>query len=102
MQKTKTPPKLPHEVTTADQLKEAKRELALRKSVYPKWIFANKISREQADWQIAIMETIVNTLEKLMMLEQVSDDIKNETIQFPSLQKNEQDQQHESKPSPEH
>ena len=55
-------------MTIADQLTCAKRELALRKSCYPGWVRANKITREKADHEIAGMAAIVATLETVQML----------------------------------
>jgi hypothetical protein len=45
-------------VTTADKLKEAKRELAMRKRNYPKWVAAGTLDPEKAARQTAIMEAI--------------------------------------------
>ena len=50
----------------------AKRELALRKNVYPKWI-GTRMTKAKADEEIATMEAIVATLEKCQMLKEVGD-----------------------------
>ena len=52
-------------IDLADQLKEARRELALRKHVYPGFIKRGKLTEGQADYAIAAMEAIVQTLARL-------------------------------------
>lgn len=51
--------------TLAEMVKEAERELALRRRVYPRRIAAKQMKQEQADRQIQVMEAIVTTLAKL-------------------------------------
>lgn len=53
-------------VSLADQLKCAKRELALRRSAYPKWVTAKRINPLKAENEIAAMAAIVATLEQLI------------------------------------
>lgn len=48
-----------------EQLSEARRELALRKAVYPGFVQRGKLSQRDADRQIALMAEIVRTLETL-------------------------------------
>jgi hypothetical protein len=43
----------------------ARRELALRKRVYPKLIFQQKMSGDEADSEIELMSRICSTLEQL-------------------------------------
>jgi hypothetical protein len=50
-------------ISYADQLTCAKRELALRKSAYPKWVATGRMTRDAADTEIARMQAIVQTLE---------------------------------------
>ena len=52
-------------ITLQDMVKEAQRELALRKQVYPKWVTAARMSEGQATWHLAVMEEIVKTLTRL-------------------------------------
>lgn len=47
----------------SDQIAEAKREVSMRKSVYPNRVKAMKMSQREANTQIALMEAIVKTLE---------------------------------------
>lgn len=64
----------------ADQIKCAKRELALRRSAYPRWIARGTLKQADADHEIESMEAIVATLEKLKMLEEVGDEMKAQTF----------------------
>jgi hypothetical protein len=52
-------------VTIADQLKCARRELALRQRAYPRWIDNGRMSRDEADREIEAMSAIVATLQTL-------------------------------------
>ena len=52
-------------ITLEDQIKEARRELALRKRVYPKWVRRGDMTEGQATYYITVMETIVATLTRL-------------------------------------
>ena len=51
-----------------DALKEARRELAIRKSVYPRWVKSEQydLTQEKADRQIADMARVVKVLEALV------------------------------------
>ena len=57
-------------MTLTDQLAAARRELTLRRSAYPGWVRANKITKEKADHEIAAMTAIVATLEKVQILDE--------------------------------
>lgn len=52
-------------LTIADQLASAKRELAMRRRFYPRWVQADKMSSTTASHEIACMEAIIATLEGL-------------------------------------
>ena len=58
-------------VPLTDQIKAAKRELALRKSAYPKWVTSGRMKREVADYEIAAMEAILASLEALLSVQAV-------------------------------
>ena len=58
-------------VPLTDQIKAAKREVALRKSAYPKWVISGRMKREVADHEIAAMEAIVASLEALLAVQAV-------------------------------
>lgn len=46
-------------ITTADKLACLKREIAMRKRVYPRWVEAGRLSSAKAADEIAIMEAIM-------------------------------------------
>ena len=52
------------EVSLPEQLDAAKRELALRRRTYPRWVSAGKMKQAKADHEIAAMAAIVGTLER--------------------------------------
>lgn len=45
------------------QLTEARRELAMREGVYPRWIDDGKITARLADRRIRLMQAIIETLQ---------------------------------------
>ena len=47
------------DVTLAEKLHSAERELKMRRQVYPRWVARQKMSQEQADHEIRCMEAIV-------------------------------------------
>jgi hypothetical protein len=49
--------------TTKELIACAKRELALRRNVYPKWVASGRMKAEQCEHEIACMEAIVVELE---------------------------------------
>jgi hypothetical protein len=53
-------------ITLAEQLAEAKRELALRKQLYPQWVKSGRLDAETARYQVLCMEEIVRTLERVL------------------------------------
>lgn len=62
----------------ADMLDAARRELAMRKSCYPKWIVSGRMTQAKADHEIACMEGIVERIEMLKLLEEVSEEMKRQ------------------------
>jgi hypothetical protein len=52
-------------MTLEDQVKEARRELALRKVVYPKQVARGTLTEGQAAYHLAAMAAIVATLTRL-------------------------------------
>jgi hypothetical protein len=54
-------------ISLADQIKEAQRELALRKKLYPQWIKRGTLTEGQATYYLQAMEAIVQTLRQLDM-----------------------------------
>ena len=53
------------EVSLSDQVACAKRELALRRRVYPQWVGAKRMNQFKAESEILAMQAIVRTLEDL-------------------------------------
>jgi len=51
------------DVSWPDKIKCVKRELALRKSAYPKWVASGRMKKETADREIEVMEAIVQDYE---------------------------------------
>lgn len=45
-------------ITTADKRREAERELAMRRRVYPRMVETGRMLKVDADRQIAVMEAI--------------------------------------------
>jgi hypothetical protein len=58
-------------ITTADKLACAKRELALRKSAYPRWVEQGKLSAGKAAHEIDCMRAIVADYEDALVEEAV-------------------------------
>ncbi|HTK34594.1 MAG TPA: hypothetical protein VL358_04800 [Caulobacteraceae bacterium] len=50
-------------VPLADQIACVKRELALRRSAYPRWVAGHKLTQEKADHELAAMAAVLATLE---------------------------------------
>lgn len=49
--------------TIEQQIASVKRELALRKNVYPKWVASGRMQQDSADHEIECMQEVLNTLE---------------------------------------
>ena len=52
--------------TLEEQIKEVEREIALRKSVYPRWIEKGKLKPDKAARQIETMEAVARSLYVLL------------------------------------
>lgn len=52
-------------ITLHAQIAEAKRELALRKRVYPRWVKDQRMSATEAQYQLEAMAAILETLTSL-------------------------------------
>ena len=52
-------------ITLEDQVKEAQRELALRKKLYPKWVRRGDLTEGEAIYSLTAMAAIVETLSRL-------------------------------------
>lgn len=49
-------------ITLKDMTKEIGRELGMRRSLYPKWVAAKRMSQDEADTRIAVMDAVYQTL----------------------------------------
>ena len=58
-------------VTISEQLACAKREVGMRKRVYPRRVEAGRMTQAKADAETAAMEAIVATLEQLERAERL-------------------------------
>jgi hypothetical protein len=63
-----TPETAPDRFTVRELIEEARREAGMRRHVYEKQIRAGRMSREQADRQIDLMEAIVRRLTRTAAL----------------------------------
>ena len=52
-------------IALAEQIAEAQRELALRRTCYPAWVQSGKLDAGDATYQLKVMEAIVRTLMRL-------------------------------------
>ena len=52
----------PAAVSLDDQIRCLKREIAMRKNVYPKWLASGRMSRKEADREIDAMTAALHTL----------------------------------------
>lgn len=52
-------------VTLPEQIACVRREIALRKSAYPKWVESRRMGQAKADREIEAMEAVLDTLEEL-------------------------------------
>jgi hypothetical protein len=52
-------------ITLAEQIAEAQRELALRRSCYPAWVKSGKLDAGDAYYRLQAQEAIVRTLQRL-------------------------------------
>jgi hypothetical protein len=55
-------------VSIPDQIKCARRELAMRERVYPRWVQDGRMKQDAADREMAAMAAIVKTLEGLQQV----------------------------------
>ena len=53
------------EIPLANQIAELKREIAIRKNTFPKWVAQGRMTQAKADQQIQDMTAALHTLLKL-------------------------------------
>ena len=56
-------------VTIPEMVREAEREVALRRRVYPRWVAEGRMKQHHAARQIALMEAIAEELARREMAE---------------------------------
>jgi len=54
---------MPSEISIDEQIKEVKREIGMRRRVYPKW--NGGVMSEKQQYQIRVMEAVLASLEKI-------------------------------------
>jgi hypothetical protein len=54
------------DITITEMVREVERELTLRRRVYPGWVAAKRMTKNNADRQIAVMEAVSRELQKRM------------------------------------
>lgn len=57
----------PRMISLQRQLECVRREIALRKRVYPRWVANERMSEAKAAEEIATMEAVAQTLEQLAL-----------------------------------
>lgn len=57
----------------ADQLAAVQREIGMRRKAYPRWVSLGRMTQQQADRSLAVMEAVRDTLAGLVA-EQVAKD----------------------------
>lgn len=60
-------------VPLAEQIAAAKREAAMRRRAYPRWVSRGRMTQEKADSEIAAMDAIVATLEAVAGIKKTGD-----------------------------
>lgn len=56
-------------VTISEQIKGVRREIDYRKRLYPKWVSDGRMAQKEADYQIELMEYVLNTLQAVLEFE---------------------------------
>ncbi len=49
-------------MTVTEQMKAVRREIDYRKRLYPKWVAEGKMTQQEANYQIEVMEQVLSTL----------------------------------------
>lgn len=56
-------------VTLTEQIKGVRREIDFRKRVYPKQVAEGKMTQQEANYQIELMEYVLNTIQAVLAFE---------------------------------
>ena len=51
------------DITLAEEIAAVRREIAMRRGVYPKWVQSGRMKQDKADHEIACMESVLASLE---------------------------------------
>ena len=57
------------------QIACVRREISMRKRVYPRWVSTGRMSQQKADEEIVAMTEVLATLERLHQMSKVIDDL---------------------------
>lgn len=60
-------PQLIRSYTLQAQITCIRRELAMRKNVYPKWVMSGRMKAEAADHEISCLQAVLDTLSALVL-----------------------------------
>jgi hypothetical protein len=60
-------------ITLDLQIEAVKREIGMRKRVYPNWVANRKLTQVKADYEIAAMAAVLETLETLKKQQEKND-----------------------------
>lgn len=53
-------------MTLVEQIRAVRREIDYRKRLYPKWVAEGRLEQKEADYQIEVMEYVLNSLTALL------------------------------------
>lgn len=53
-------------IPLADQIACVRREIAMRRRVYPGWVSSGRMTQEQSDLELTRMQAVLETLQGLM------------------------------------
>lgn len=56
-------------MTVTEQMKAVRREIDYRKRLYPKWVADGRMTQQEANYQIELMEYVLNTLNAVLEFE---------------------------------
>lgn len=56
-------------ITLDQQIQAVAREIAMRRSAYPKWVASKRLTQAKADQEIAAMEAVLETLKGIRVAE---------------------------------
>ena len=56
-------------VPITEQIKGVRREIDYRKRLYPRWVQDGKMTQQEANYQIELMEYVLNTLHAVLEFE---------------------------------